>query len=181
MTKKEMLIKINNYWLEEFYFLEKDEPACFICGKEERLEMCHLSPKTLGGSNDFDNLVLLCKRCHSKAPNIKIKEIMLEYIHKESENYIGLLHIHKEHFKNIYESFVVLWKRLENVSLKNNLTLQPDDVVMFIEDKFNENTTYVQSHFDANDQTKVSYMHYLSTYKDLEVDFLAFKLRLLIK
>ena len=179
MAKKNILIGINNYWLDEFYFLEEDYPICFICGKESHLEICHLTPKSLGGSNNVDNLVLLCKRCHSKAPNLKNKEIMIKYIHKRAKDYDGFFHMEKVCFDSIAMSFSKIYKRLEKVSTENNLTLQPNDILMFLEHKLKENSIYIQSHFDANDQTKASLMEYLSTYKNLEVDFLAFKLRLL--
>jgi hypothetical protein len=31
---------------------------------------CHIVPRSLGGTNDPSNLVLLCGRCHREAPNV---------------------------------------------------------------------------------------------------------------
>lgn len=37
---------------------------CFACGSELGTERCHIVPKTDGGSDDAENLHLLCKECH---------------------------------------------------------------------------------------------------------------------
>ena len=75
-------IEINNYWLERFDFLEEDYPTCFVCGKVERLEKCHMIPKALGGSDTVDNLVLLCNEHHREAEKGKIDR---EYLFRLSE------------------------------------------------------------------------------------------------
>jgi HNH endonuclease len=43
---------------------------CWRCGYKSRLERCHIIPHALGGSEDPENLVLLCGRCHREAPNV---------------------------------------------------------------------------------------------------------------
>jgi len=92
---------IANYWMRKVHtmpyekikedaFLSKllsvefDVPECFACAKKSQsasssknfnkakfLERCHMIPKSLGGSDDASNLVLLCKACHKEAPDIK--------------------------------------------------------------------------------------------------------------
>jgi len=49
---------------------------CWRCGHESNLEKCHIVPKSLGGSDDVSNLVLLCNRCHKEAPNVQDHRFM---------------------------------------------------------------------------------------------------------
>ena len=67
-------IEINNYWLGRFWRLEEDYPTCFVCGTDKKLERCHLIPRALGGSDNIDNLVLLCQVHHKQAPNLSISK-----------------------------------------------------------------------------------------------------------
>jgi 5-methylcytosine-specific restriction enzyme A len=49
-------------------------PVCAHCGTDVRVEVHHIVSKKLGGTNALDNLVTLCKSCHSrvtKAENSK--------------------------------------------------------------------------------------------------------------
>jgi len=39
---------------------------CLSCGTSENIEIDHVMPVSLGGSNDLDNLQPLCHRCNSK-------------------------------------------------------------------------------------------------------------------
>lgn len=38
---------------------------CAICGNKDFLEIHHLTPKENNGTDDYDNLILLCARCHA--------------------------------------------------------------------------------------------------------------------
>ena len=163
------LNEINYYWLGEFDYLE-DYPTCFICGKDKRLEICHLTPKELGGSDECDNLVLLCKRCHSKAPNIKYKEIMISYIHETKKEYNLLFHMKHSQSKEILDNAIIIRERLDNIS--NKYTLSNENFIKFVCDQLSENTTVVEGHYDANDTTKVEYFKYLSKDIHLEYKFL---------
>lgn len=65
--------------------LDIDEPCCFACGwfserwtdgrsarrawERARLERAHIVPAGLGGSNEADNLILLCAPCHEESPD----------------------------------------------------------------------------------------------------------------
>lgn len=40
-------------------------PECCICGAPSR-EADHITPRSEGGSDDWDNLQPLCKPCHSR-------------------------------------------------------------------------------------------------------------------
>jgi 5-methylcytosine-specific restriction endonuclease McrA len=46
---------------------ERDGNACRHCGATFRLSVHHIVPARYGGSDDVDNLVLLCSGCHSRA------------------------------------------------------------------------------------------------------------------
>jgi 5-methylcytosine-specific restriction endonuclease McrA len=43
---------------------------CWRCGREARLELCHIVPASRDGLRKSSNLVLLCKRCHKEAMNV---------------------------------------------------------------------------------------------------------------
>ena len=45
--------------------LEVWHDECAICGSRDFLEFHHIIPKSKGGSDDYDNLILLCARCHA--------------------------------------------------------------------------------------------------------------------
>lgn len=46
---------------------------CFACGKRvQGLARCHIIPVICGGSNDPENLHLLCPSCHTESEGIKL-------------------------------------------------------------------------------------------------------------
>jgi len=45
---------------------ERDSHVCRVCGRGEETEVHHIKPVRLGGEDDPENLVLLCKKCHHK-------------------------------------------------------------------------------------------------------------------
>ena len=49
---------------------------CWRCSRNATLEKCHIIPHALGGTDSPDNLVLLCSRCHSEAPNVADQSFM---------------------------------------------------------------------------------------------------------
>ena len=42
----------------------------------------HIVPRSLGGSDTADNLIILCRRCHLQAPDVADKDFMWEWIRK---------------------------------------------------------------------------------------------------
>jgi hypothetical protein len=44
--------------------LERDK-VCLKCGSESKLTIDHVVPISKGGSNDFNNLQILCEKCNS--------------------------------------------------------------------------------------------------------------------
>lgn len=55
MITKATRRKIETFWKNQ----------CAICGNKDFLEIHHLTPKTGGGTDDYDNLILLCACCHA--------------------------------------------------------------------------------------------------------------------
>src|SRR5262249_14409457 len=67
---------IVNYWSERetecglaVDWSEAHE-RCWRCGDKRRLEKGNIVPRSLGGTNEPENLVLLCKFCHRENPNV---------------------------------------------------------------------------------------------------------------
>lgn len=46
--------------------LEAFDGKCAKCGTDERIEIDHIKPLCLGGTNHIDNLQPLCKSCNSR-------------------------------------------------------------------------------------------------------------------
>jgi ribosomal protein L37E len=53
---------------------------CWRCGYKSSLERCHIIPHSIGGSASPDNFVLLCRRCHREAPNVKDSSFMWQWL-----------------------------------------------------------------------------------------------------
>ena len=45
---------------------ERANDKCELCGTGHPLDIHHIIPWRRGGSNDLDNIKLLCKNCHAK-------------------------------------------------------------------------------------------------------------------
>lgn len=43
--------------------------TCYNCGSDEGIELHHVVPLKLGGTNKLSNIVVLCHRCHCAAHN----------------------------------------------------------------------------------------------------------------
>jgi hypothetical protein len=88
--------------LPAFFVIDSGETYCFACGWSRRfitgdkrpdsngplkdiwanegLQRCHLVPYAKGGSDEPDNLVLLCQECHKDAPDCLDPDIVLAWI-----------------------------------------------------------------------------------------------------
>jgi hypothetical protein len=49
--------------------LRRDGFLCLKCGSADNLTIDHITPISLGGSNDYNNLQTLCSKCNSKKSN----------------------------------------------------------------------------------------------------------------
>ena len=82
--------------------------------KASFLERCHIIPKSLGGTDDASNLLLLCKPCHKESPDLKNPKYIKRWV-AEKENFQ----------KELYHSLANMLKYEENAGLseyicKNN-------------------------------------------------------------
>jgi hypothetical protein len=109
---------ILDYWhsrqAESGIFIDKWQPYCWACdqiwhGIYDRkrgeywkawerapLQKCHIVPKSLGGSFEPSNFVLMCKECHDLAPNTNSPEIFFEWLKNQN-------HVKRFHHKVIIE------------------------------------------------------------------------------
>lgn len=55
--------------------IDERGPYCESCGEEAKLQVDHIIPLSKGGTNDLDNLQLLCYECHLKKHNYEFEEI----------------------------------------------------------------------------------------------------------
>lgn len=55
---------------------------CGCCGNEEKLELHHIIPISLGGNDDYYNLIYLCFNCHKKMHKYILDSIGKEMINK---------------------------------------------------------------------------------------------------
>lgn len=63
------------------------EEECFkIWDKVGHLQVCHIIPKALGGSDALSNLFLMCKECHELAPDTSYPDIFFKWV--EEQNYV---------------------------------------------------------------------------------------------
>ena len=46
--------------------LDRDRRTCTNCGKKSKLQVHHIVPIRKGGSDDLDNLITLCSKCHAQ-------------------------------------------------------------------------------------------------------------------
>lgn len=71
--------KKNDRWFEiKKKVLIRDDYRCSFCGKNSKpLQVHHIISLSEGGSNDLDNLILLCLKCHEKQHNKKFKKSSL--------------------------------------------------------------------------------------------------------
>ena len=45
---------------------DRDNNRCVFCGSRDRLEVDHIIPAAIGGTNDVSNLQTLCKKCNRR-------------------------------------------------------------------------------------------------------------------
>lgn len=78
----------------------KDNSCCWYCGKEmpkNKLTVDHVFPRSKGGSDDFDNIVLACKECNSSKNDLDL----LEWYSKRLQ-YWPLPYIFAYYLKHVY-------------------------------------------------------------------------------
>lgn len=63
---------------------------CWRCAHKRKLQRCHIVPRSLGGSEDPSNLVLLCAQCHSEAPNVDDPDFMWTWLRAHASCFYGM-------------------------------------------------------------------------------------------
>jgi len=61
--------------------MKRANVCCALCGwKEASCDIHHIVAKSKGGTNNMDNLIILCPNCHRKVHfNLIVKEVMFQY------------------------------------------------------------------------------------------------------
>jgi hypothetical protein len=58
--------------------------SCELCGEKNSLDVHHLIPQSLGGSDRDENLLVVCKKCHAKlTPSSELTTIGMKRKWKE--------------------------------------------------------------------------------------------------
>ena len=82
--------KVVDFWLDVLPpgvispLKEDAAKCCWRCNYRSRLQRCHIVPHSLGGKDEANNFVLLCKRCHEEAPNHRDPSYMWCWIQAHS-------------------------------------------------------------------------------------------------
>ena len=80
----------------------RDNGKCMECGKSNcRLEVHHIKPRRLNGSNTLGNLITLCEKCHQKTENNEMQYAqhyfnMLKSLDNKNLNYASHVMIGKQ-------------------------------------------------------------------------------------
>lgn len=78
--------QIVEYWSKKVSELDisvdwsEADKNCWRCGCSKNLQRAHIVPDSLGGLDAPENLILLCEKCHSEAPNVTDPEIMWDWL-----------------------------------------------------------------------------------------------------
>ena len=78
MTSKK---KIAEYWKQNHGITwSYGHSRCWCCNGIKPIEICHIVPKSLGGSDEPENLFLLCSECHRNSPDYSDPEFFFQWI-----------------------------------------------------------------------------------------------------
>jgi hypothetical protein len=109
ISKSEILEFWKDRISETGLFIDWGEPGCWACGFHygvkydtrsgdapwteilklwERipLQRCHIVPRALGGSDNPENLFLMCRECHDSQPNTSVPEIFFRWARNQSSS-----------------------------------------------------------------------------------------------
>lgn len=101
--------------MTEFNKLKKikliENKECIICRSRENLEVDHVIPVVLGGSDSLENLQVLCHDCHKKKTSSELK---YRSSRKRSASNVSVVNIdkHNNQGKITIPSFILSMKNL---------------------------------------------------------------------
>jgi len=61
---------------------KRDNNKCQYCGATKKLTIDHIIPKSKGGTDDWDNLVVACSSCNTKKGNKLLEQSGLKLVKK---------------------------------------------------------------------------------------------------
>jgi len=76
------MIEYKKIYLNHFDYCEQDYIPCENCGNRAA-DIHHLKFKSQGGRDEINNLMALCRECHSKAHELKEFNEKLRNIHEK--------------------------------------------------------------------------------------------------
>ena len=120
---------------------------CWRCGCKRNLEKCHIVPHVLGGKDEPENLVLLCKRCHAEGPNVLDAEIMWDWIRAYGVTFynsfwkIEGLKEYKFIYKHSFESTIIYI--MEHAEVKKDKC----EIINFIKKEMKDVESKLSKHF----------------------------------
>jgi hypothetical protein len=163
-NNKTTIATIANYWKDNNQIDEcrlnfdwdECEHHCWNCGldaksktdpRKIRLDRCHIIPHSLGGLDIADNYVLLCKECHSNAPNCTDKYKIWEWIisNKKRISLSGTYKIENALIlfkKRRKYSFLTIFNKIQDIDLINEIVKEQSKTIQTHFNKFNEETYY---------------------------------------
>jgi heterodisulfide reductase subunit C len=163
-NNKTTITTIANYWKDNNQIDEcrlnfdwdECEHHCWNCGldaksktdpRKIRLDRCHIIPHSLGGLDIADNYVLLCKECHSNAPNCTDKNKIWEWIisNKKRISLSGTYKIENALIlfkKRRKYSFLTIFNKIQDIDLVNEIVKEQSKTIQTHFNKFNEETYY---------------------------------------
>ena len=64
--------------------LVRDDFTCLHCNSQENLQPAHYIDRSLGGSDELDNMMLLCSECHRSLHNgyLRVREVNGKFFFK---------------------------------------------------------------------------------------------------
>ena len=98
--------------------VRRDENRCIACKKSKKLHFHHLKPKSLGGKNSSDNIVLLCSSCHAL--------LHLNYIKIRSDKFQFIVDRKNDTVKT-FTDYLYMEKRKTYLNSKSILSLGKND------------------------------------------------------
>jgi 5-methylcytosine-specific restriction endonuclease McrA len=82
---------------------QRDDHTCQYCGSQKKLTIDHIVPRSRGGQDTWENMVVACSTCNTKKGNTLLEQtgMKLRRVPKPMENKITL---------KLHKSNVIEWK-----------------------------------------------------------------------